>query len=48
MKKFKTITTSTGKKINNDEILILQKKNKELEPEVEILKKQWPYSQRNR
>ena len=36
MKKFKTITTSTGKKTNNDEILILQKKNKELEQEVEI------------
>ena len=47
-KKFKTITTSTGGKTNNDEILKLQKKNKELEQEVEILKKRLPYSQRNR
>lgn len=39
IKKFKTITTSTGEKTNNDEILRLQKKNKELEQEVEILKK---------
>ena len=29
IKKFKTITTSTGEKTNNDEILKLQKKNKE-------------------
>ena len=40
IKKFKTITISTGEKTNNDEILRLQKKNKELEQEVEILKKQ--------
>ena len=39
IKKFKTITTSTGEKTNNDEILKLQKKNKELEQEVKILKK---------
>lgn len=39
IKKFKTITTSTGEKTNNNEILRLQKKNKELEQEVEILKK---------
>lgn len=39
IKRFKTITTSTGEKTNNDEILKLQKKNKELEQEVEILKK---------
>ena len=39
IKKFKTITTLTGEKTNNDEILRLQKKNKELEQEVEILKK---------
>ena len=39
IKKFKTITTSTGEKTNNDEILRLQKKNKELEQEIEILKK---------
>ena len=39
IKKFKTITTSTGEKTNTDEILRLQKKNKELEQEIEILKK---------
>jgi len=39
IKKFKTITTSTGEITNNDEILKLQKKNRELEQEVEILKK---------
>ena len=39
IKKFKTITTSTDEKTNNNEILRLQKKNKELEQEIEILKK---------
>ena len=39
IKKYKTITTSTGKTTTNDEILKLQKKNHELEQEVEILKK---------
>lgn len=39
IKKFKTITTSTGETTNNDEIIKLQKKNRELEQEVEILKK---------
>ena len=39
IKKYKTITTSTGKTTTNDEILKLQKKNRELEQEVEILKK---------
>lgn len=39
IKKYKTITTSTGEVTNNDEILKLQKKNRELEQEVEILKK---------
>lgn len=39
IKKFKTITTSTGETTNNDEILKLQKKNRELELENEILKK---------
>ena len=39
IKKSKTITTSTGKATNNDEILKLQKKNRELELENEILKK---------
>lgn len=39
IKKYKTITTSTGEKTNNDEILKLKKKNQELEQEVEILKK---------
>ena len=39
IKKLKTITTSTGEVTNNDEILKLQKKNRELEQEVEILKK---------
>lgn len=38
-KKYGTITTSTGIVTNNDEILKLQKKNKELEQEIEILKK---------
>ena len=37
--KYQTITTSTGETTNNDEILKLQKKNRELEQEVEILKK---------
>lgn len=48
IKKYKTITTSTGETTTNDEILKLQKKNRELEQEVEILKKQEPYSQKNR
>ena len=48
IKKFKTITTSTGEVTNNDEILKLQKKNRELEQEVEILKKAVAYSQKNR
>lgn len=39
IKKFKTITTSTGEMTNNDEILKLKKKNHELELENEILKK---------
>lgn len=39
IKKYGTITTSTGEVTNNDEILKLQKKNRELEQEVEILKK---------
>ena len=39
IKKYKTITTSTGETTTNDEILKLQKKNRELEQKVEILKK---------
>lgn len=39
VKKFGTITTSTGEKTNNDEIIKLQKRNRELELENEILKK---------
>lgn len=39
VKKYKTITTSTGETTTNDEILKLQKKNRELEQEIEILKK---------
>lgn len=39
IKKYGTITTSTGEVTNNDEILKLQKKNRELEQEIEILKK---------
>ena len=39
IKKYKTIITSTGETTTNDEILKLQKKNLELEQEVEILKK---------
>ena len=38
-KKYGTIITSTGEITNNDEILKLQKKNRELELEIEILKK---------
>lgn len=38
-KKYGTIITSTGETTNNDEIIKLQKKNLELEQEVEILKK---------
>lgn len=37
--KYQTITTSTGETTNNDEILKLQKRNRELEQENEILKK---------
>ena len=37
IKKFKTITTSTGETTNNDEILKLKKELKEIE--IEILKK---------
>ena len=36
IKKYKTIITSTGETTTNDEILKLQKKNRELEQEVEI------------
>ena len=39
IKKYKTIITSTGETTTNDEILKLQKKNRELEQEVEIIKK---------
>lgn len=39
IKKYETITSSTGEVTNNDEILKLQRKNRELEQEVEILKK---------
>ena len=39
IKKYKTIITSTGETTTNDEILKLQKKNRELEQENEILKK---------
>ena len=42
IKKYKTITTTTGETTTNDEILKLQKKNRELEQEVEILKKLEP------
>ena len=38
-KKYGTITTSTGEITNNDEIIKLQKRNRELELENEILKK---------
>ena len=48
IKKYGTITTSTGEVTTNDEIIKLQKKNRELEQEVEILKKQLPYSQKIR
>ena len=36
IKIYKTIITSTGETTTNDEILKLQKKNRELEQEVEI------------
>ena len=39
IKKYGTIITSTGETTTNDEILKLQKKNRELEIENEILKK---------
>ena len=39
IKKYGTITTSTGEVTTNDEILKLKKRNMELEQEVEILKK---------
>lgn len=39
IKKFKTITTSTGETTNNNEILKLKKELKEKETEIEILKK---------
>lgn len=39
IKKYKTITTSTGETTNNDELIKLQKRNRELEQENEILKK---------
>ena len=39
IKKFKTITTSTGEVTNNNEILKLKKELKEKETEIEILKK---------
>lgn len=39
IQKYGTITTSTGEVTNNDEIIKLKKKNRELEQEVEILKK---------
>ena len=37
--KYRTITTSTGETTTNDEIVKLQKRNRELEQENEILKK---------
>ena len=39
IKKFKTITTSTGETTNNDEILKLKKELKQVQLENEILKK---------
>lgn len=39
IKKYGTITTSTGEITTNDEIIKLKKKNMELQQEVEILKK---------
>ena len=39
IKKYKTITTSTGANTTNDEILKIQQKNRELEQKVEIVKK---------
>lgn len=39
IKKYGTITTSTGEIINNDEIIKLKKKLQEIELENEILKK---------
>lgn len=39
IKKYKTITTSTGEITNNDEIIKLKKQLYEKEQEVEILKK---------
>ena len=39
IKKYKTITTSTGEVTNNDEIMKLKKQLREVELENEILKK---------
>ena len=39
VKKYKTITTSTGEKTNNDEILKLKKELQQAQMENEILKK---------
>ena len=39
IRKFKTITTSTGEVTNNNEIIQLKKKLREIEIENEILKK---------
>lgn len=39
IKKYGTIITSTGETTTNDEIIKLQKRNRELEQENEILKK---------
>jgi transposase-like protein len=39
VKKYSSITTSTGEVTNNDEILKLKKELKEKEIEIEILKK---------
>ena len=46
--KYGTIITSTGETITNDEIIKLQKRNRELEQENEILKKAVAIFSKNR
>ena len=48
IQKYGTITTSTGETTNNDEIIKLKKELQQVQLENEILKKQLPYSRKNR
>ncbi len=48
VKKYRTITTSTGEITSNDELDKIRKENRLLKEENEILKKPWPYLRKNR